>query len=101
MSFKEFIDNQTWIFAKTYAEKAPHEYIVRDKINGTDDDFVNAVMYIREKGFKANFWKKEHIYLFIDGMFYWTMGDPIKDTVIINRCKADDYNLSFYTRRKD
>ena len=26
---KLFLDKQSWIFAKTYADKAPHEYIVR------------------------------------------------------------------------
>ena len=33
---KEFIERQNWIFAKTYAHKAPHEYVVRDNVKGTD-----------------------------------------------------------------
>lgn len=40
---REFIEKQSWIFAKTYANKAPHEYIVRGRINGTDEEFMEAV----------------------------------------------------------
>ena len=37
---REFINKQSWIFAKTYANKAPHEYIIRGRINGTDEDVL-------------------------------------------------------------
>ena len=29
--FAEFIDKQNRIFAKTYADRAPHEFIISDK----------------------------------------------------------------------
>lgn len=60
MNLRKFIANQNWIFAKTYANKAPHEYICRDDVNGTDAEFVEFVNYIRENGFVANFWRKPH-----------------------------------------
>ena len=44
---REFINKQSWIFAKTYANKAPHEYIVRGRINGTDGEFMSMVNYIQ------------------------------------------------------
>ena len=25
-----------------------------------------------------------------DGMVYWTMGEPLEKTIIINRCKTED-----------
>ncbi len=40
MEITDFIKKQNWIFAKTYATRAPHEYIVRGKINGTDEEFL-------------------------------------------------------------
>ncbi len=40
MEIREFINKQSWTFAKTYAEKAPHEYIVRGKHAGTDEEFA-------------------------------------------------------------
>ena len=101
MDIKEFFERQNWTFAKTYAEKAPHEYIIRSKIAGNDSEFIEAVQYIRDNGIKASFWKKEHIYLYLDGMFYWTMGAPIDETIVINRCSPDDYELVFYTKKKE
>ncbi len=35
---RSFIEKQSWVFAKTYANKAPHEYIVRGRINGIDEE---------------------------------------------------------------
>ena len=96
--FKDFIATQEWIFAKTYAKTAPHEYIVRSEKN--EEDFVKAVKFIRSHGFKAKFWRKERIYYFVDGRFYWTMGSPISKTIIINRCDSEKYEL-FMSLRKD
>ena len=98
INIKEFFDRQKWIFAKTYADKAPHEYILRHKMNGNDEEFEQAVVYIREHGFKAKFWGNEYTYLNLDGHLYWTMGDPVNETIVLNRCNVDDYEL--HMRRK-
>lgn len=45
-----FIEKQSWIFAKTYSNKAPQEYVVRGRINGTDEEFMSVVNYIQDKG---------------------------------------------------
>ena len=47
---RSFIDKQSWIFAKTYTNRAPHEYVVRGRVNGTDEEFMSVVNYIQEKG---------------------------------------------------
>ena len=39
---RSFIDKQSWIFAKTYADRAPHEYIVRGRAAGTDEEFMSV-----------------------------------------------------------
>ena len=31
---QDFLDRQKWIFAKTYANKAPHEYCLLRQVNG-------------------------------------------------------------------
>ena len=33
---KDFIKNENWVFAKTYAKTWPHEYIIRDKVHDKD-----------------------------------------------------------------
>lgn len=101
MDIKEFFDRQEWIFAKTYADKAPHEYILRKSTVGGESDFEEAVKYIRKHGFKAKFWKSEHTYLYLDGKFYWTMGAPINETIVLNRCDANGYELFMRPRRAD
>ena len=92
---KTFIDEQLWIFAKTYANKAPHEYVVRGKINGTDEEFMNVVNYIKTKGFIMHFWGHPNNYVYYNGHFYWVMRDSEDDpTTIINRCNANEYYVS-------
>ena len=90
---KEFIGKQDWIFAKTYAHKAPHEYVVRNKVNGSDDEFMYVVNYIQENGITMYFWNNPNKYIFVDGHQYWVMRDGEDDpTSILNRCDA---NTSF------
>lgn len=91
--FEAFIGKQRWIFAKTYADKAPHEYCLRKECC-SDAEFVEAVNFIRANGVHMNYFKYDHIYYFIGGKMYWTMGSPIEETIIINRCNNDEYNIS-------
>ncbi|MDM8533722.1 hypothetical protein QUF55_03360 [Clostridiaceae bacterium HSG29] len=77
-------------FAKSMPE-IPHAYTVRENWR-SDEEFINAVKFIRENGYKEKFLDKEYIYLNVNGKKYWTMGEPInKDgkpyTVIINRAE--------------
>ena len=92
---REFINKQSWIFAKTYANKAPHEYIVRGRINGTDEEFMRMVNYIQEKGITMYFWDHPNKYIFVDGHQYWVMRDRGDDpATILNRCNAEEYKYS-------
>ncbi|KXW55482.1 hypothetical protein [Ferrovum sp. PN-J185] len=79
---KYFISQCNWTFAKTMPE-SPHWYIVRNKEN--NDDFVKFVMFIRENGQTRTWNNRKFIYLDIDNYSYWTMGNPISDTTIINK----------------
>ena len=45
------------------------------------------VMFIRAKGVARQFYDKTFIYLDIDDMCYWTMGDPLDQTILINRAR--------------
>ena len=94
--FKLFVTDNAWIFAKTYADWAPHEYVVKEKLEEKYQSlFPELVAFIREHGFPAFFGNQEHDYLYYDGHYYWTMGDPPEDTIIINRCKYDDYHMTY------
>ncbi len=83
---KNFIQSNHWIFAKTYAKTAPHEYVCRDYLDDSmKNEFVWFVEFIRKNGNPEKFFNSEYIYFPIDGYKYWTMGNPIDETTIINR----------------
>ncbi len=84
---KEFIKDCQWTFAKTMP-KWPHEYIVRDKVD--EELFVEMVQHIRKHGYEGSFYKRKITYFDEDGLVYWTMGEPLDQTVIINRCKKEN-----------
>lgn len=85
-ALQEFITASKWTFAKTMPEW-PHEYIVRER--GDEQLFVQLVDHIRANGYEGRFYRKVITYFEAEGMVYWTMGAPIEDTIIINRCKKD------------
>ncbi len=89
--FKElqlFIINSKWIFAKTYAETWPHEYIVQEQVDKVLFDKLSD--YIDSNGSPDYFYQKQMIYLEYDGHVYWHMEN------IINRCLPEET----YSRRK-
>ena len=86
-NLKEFIQFCKWTYAKTMPEW-PHEYIVRDKVNNKEL-FVALASHIRKHGFEGRFYNRVLIYFAEDGLLYWTMGEPIEETTIINRCKEE------------
>ena len=97
--FKDYVRKQRWIFSKTYATFAPHEYIVRGKCYGNDKMFFDAARCILEHGMRMFYYKKERKYLYADGYFYWIMGAEVnEERVIINRCKPEDYDIVFLKR---
>ena len=83
----DFIKTVKWTFAKTMPEW-PHEYIVRSKVD--ENLFVEMVSHIREFGYQGSFYQKPIIYFEEDGLVYWTMGAPIEETTIINRCTKEN-----------
>lgn len=84
---QDFIKSTHWTYAKTMP-KWPHEYIVRERVE--EKFFIDLVTHIRAYGYTGKFYNKEIVYFEEDGLIYWTMGAPIEETTIINRCKKED-----------
>ena len=87
-ALRAFIANSTWTFAKTYAPRWPHEYIVRDRVDRSL--FEQLVRHIREHGYEGRFYSQKNMYFDHDGVAYWTMGAPPGETTIINRCPKEN-----------
>ncbi|MGV8944870.1 MAG: hypothetical protein ACOH1N_00445 [Lutibacter sp.] len=75
---KNFIKEQEWIFAKTYAETWPHEYIVQERVD--HELFLELANHIDQFGYEDYFYKVKQIYFNFDDNAYWHMDN------IINRC---------------
>ncbi len=84
---REFVDSSAWTFAKTMPDW-PHEYLVRNRVD--EGLFVRLVEHIRAHGYEGHFYQKTIVYYEEAGMVYWTMGAPLDETTIINRCRQED-----------
>jgi hypothetical protein len=87
---KQFIKDQTWTFAKTYADTWPHEYIVQKNVD--NELFLELADHIDTHGYEDFFYKMKQIYYEYDGNTYWHMDN------IINRC---DSNETYHMRKKE
>jgi hypothetical protein len=83
---REFVATSKWTFAKTMPEW-PHEYLVRDRVDSVL--FEALACHIRQHGIEQRFYQRILTYFAEDGLLYWTMGEPIEETTIINRCKEE------------
>ncbi len=84
---REFVDTEAWTFAKTMPEW-PHEYLVRHRVDSRL--FEALVHHIRRHGQEKRFYHRLFVYFEEDGFLYWTMGEPVAETTIINRCKEHE-----------
>ncbi len=84
---RAFVDGETWTFAKTMPEW-PHEYLVRERVD--EGLFVRLVEHIRAHGYEGRFYARTITYYEEAGLVYWTMGAPVDETTIVNRCRKED-----------
>ncbi|MDP3699261.1 MAG: hypothetical protein Q8R47_06790 [Nanoarchaeota archaeon] len=84
--FKELIEQNQWIFAKTYAKTAPHEYIVKYKIDSKWwTIMVDFATFINKEGYEYMFFDKKYICYNYKEHRYWTMDEDVEKTNLINR----------------
>lgn len=80
-------------FAKTYADGNPHEYVSKEWGSISNDMFEAFVMFIREYGREEMFYGDPYTVLDVDGCKYWTMGNPLEQTRVLNRRSYDGYDI--------
>ena len=85
---RRFIEESEWVFAKTMPE-IPHWYTLRRKAR-CSETFSTFVQEIRLRGIQRQFGRRSFTYLDVDEWCYWTMGDPVEDTILINRARLPD-----------
>ena len=81
-AFAMFVAGSRWQFAKTMAS-IPHAYTRR--VWCDDKAFEDAVIFIRANGYQGEFYSRAYLYYDLGSYQYWTMGDPVGETILINR----------------
>ena len=85
---QKYIDSVKWQYAKTMP-KHPHYYNMIKWNFNLADDFFHFVVYIRKHGYQEKFFKYNLTYLNIGEFKYWSMGNPLPETILINRAKIE------------
>ena len=88
----EFAATSEWTFAKTYAETAPHEYIVEGRSRGvTHEDMVRAAHVIHTFGQPGKYYSMTKIYLTSPNgkIRWWTEDERFSDTTLVNRATTE------------
>ena len=91
----EYVTAVRWQFAKTMPQW-PHEYTVRAWRPELVREFEAFARLIRELGVVKP-WPREavrpryrHTYLLLGTWEYWTMGEPLAETTVINRARPTE-----------
>jgi len=91
---RSYILKARWQFARTMPQW-PHEYTVRNWHEDLEEDFLAFVELIHRDGVVKP-WPRDsvkpryhHSYLEIDRWEYWTMGEPVAETTLINRARVE------------
>lgn len=88
----KFAATREWTFAKTYAETAPHHYVVEGRTPGvTLEDMVRAARVIHTFGSPGKYYSLTKNYLVSpDGQFrWWTEDNHFTDTTLVNRATTE------------
>ena len=108
--FRAYIAHFSWRNAKTFEHFAPHEYILNfpcwkmkedKKCPGKSDENCNSckqsraefekwVLFIRKYGERQKMLNRIYTVFCLDEREYWTMGDPLETTWVLNRALIDD-----------
>lgn len=67
--------------------ESPHWYTLRRANIAVD--FERAVMDIRTYGYIRRYKGYDYTSYDLDGWYYWTMGAPLEETILINRAQVD------------
>jgi hypothetical protein len=81
---RQFLSDQEFTFAKSYANTFPHYYLQRKKCTN-EKKYEEFLQLIRDQGKVYHFYKKQYVYLEINGFVYWEVGRPIKCVQVLNK----------------
>lgn len=104
--FRSYISHFVWTDAKTFKDFAPHQYILNfpcwklkedgkcerncEPCKQKREEFEKWALFIRKYGERCKMLKTTYTVLCVDERQYWTMGDPMNTTWVLNRSLIDE-----------
>ncbi|MDD4832005.1 MAG: hypothetical protein PHR09_04065 [Bacilli bacterium] len=83
--FEDIVSKYTFRYAKTYSNRAPHEYVIVEYTSEYLDEIRALNRYIEEHYDEIEiFWNKEYKVIFVNNHKYWSVED-YNITNILNR----------------
>lgn len=83
-----FLSKAPCKWAKSYADRAPHWYILVSACPGElTEEFYWFVQAIKDFGYQEKFWSKTFTYLNVGEYKYWSMEQPHEKAILINKAK--------------
>ena len=88
---KAYAESHRWKFATTYAQTAPHEYLLKKWLDDEEQrEFERLVQAIRTYSVVGYFYRHPNNYLILGEQYYWHMFYPDNMAVdLINRSTTD------------
>jgi hypothetical protein len=81
-----------WVFAKTYANFAPHYYLVKDKLNREQQiQFGNLAEYIYKNGEIEIKWKRQWRIIKYNGKKYWFHAIPLNEKFVSSQVEGKKF----------
>lgn len=87
VQIQEQLERCYWRYARTLSF-IPHHYTLRQTWNN-QDLFNEIVLSLREHGVEEKFGKKTFLYCYLGNFKYWTMGNPVEITKLINKVQIN------------
>lgn len=84
IEIEKFINNNEWIFAKTYAKTTPHEYCLFNKSKDREE-YNRFVFHMSQNLIKERFFNTYFHYFYFGDYKYWVMDKPNEQATLINR----------------
>ena len=83
---RALIDSLTWTFAKTYADKSPHEYAIVKIGDKHRDEVVEFMKHIFDHGELRPYFGHPFMVYKIDGRIYWSIEGTDKEKLTEEDC---------------
>jgi hypothetical protein len=90
---RKLLESAEYQFAKTMP-KTPHWYTLKQTWK-KEEEFLQAVLGVRHYGKAEDWYSRTFTYFYAGEYKYWTMGNDVSETILINKARIKDDNADW------